>query len=151
MELPECPAMSQGYIGFHLQNGLRREMHRRGMPWKAATVVTQVVVDKNDPAFRNPTKPIGAFCSEEQAREAMAADPSVRFVEGSGRGWRRVVPSPEPVDIVEKASIADLLDREYVVIACGGGGIPVVLGEGGRPRRRSRSHRQGPVRGAFSR
>lgn len=133
MELPECTAMSQGYIGFHLQNGLRREMHRRGMPWKATTVVTQVVVDKNDPAFANPTKPIGAFCSEEQAREMMAQDPSVRFIEDSGRGWRRVVPSPEPEDIVEKASIADLLDREYVVIACGGGGIPVVIGEDGDP------------------
>jgi carbamate kinase len=126
MPLTECTAMSQGYIGYHLQQGVLAELHRVGMPWHVATVVTQVVVDPDDPAFDRPTKPIGAFETEQRAREIMAADPGVRMVEDSGRGWRRVVASPRPVDIVERDSILNLLDHEFIVIACGGGGVPVV-------------------------
>ena len=126
MPLPECTAMSQGYIGYHLQQGMRREMHKRYKRWHAATVVTQIECDPDDPAFKNPTKPIGPFYTEEQAKEFMAEDPSKVFVEDSGRGWRRVVASPKPVDIAERRSILNLLDSEYIVIACGGGGVPVV-------------------------
>ena len=126
MALPECTAMSQGYIGAHLQNAILREVRKEGMPWYAATVVTQVVVDRDDPAFQKPTKPIGAFYDEKTARELMAANPSLTFAEDSGRGWRQMVASPKPVDIVEKESILNLLDHEFIVIACGGGGVPVV-------------------------
>ncbi len=126
MDLPECGAMSQGYIGYHLQQAIGREMHRRYKRWHAATVVTQIEVDPDDPAFENPTKPIGPFLTEEGAQAAMAEDPSKTFVEDSGRGWRRVVASPEPKKIVEAESILNLLDNQFIVIACGGGGIPVV-------------------------
>ena len=126
MDLPECGAMSQGYIGYHLQQGIGREMHRRYKRWHAATVVTQIECDPDDPAFANPTKPIGPFYTEGQAREIMAENPDMTFVEDSGRGWRRVVASPEPKKIVEADSILNLLDNEFIVIACGGGGIPVV-------------------------
>ena len=126
MPLPECGAMSQGYIGYHLQQGIGREMHKRYKRWHAATVVTQIECDPDDPAFKNPTKPIGPFYTEEQAKEFMAEDPSKVFVEDSGRGWRRVVASPDPKKIVEADSILNLLDNEFIVIACGGGGIPVV-------------------------
>lgn len=126
MPFPECGAMSQGYIGYHLQQGIGREMHRRYKRWHAATVVTQIECDPDDPAFANPTKPIGPFYTEEQAREIMAENPEMVFVEDSGRGWRRVVASPEPKKIVEADSILNLLDNEFIVIACGGGGIPVV-------------------------
>lgn len=124
--LPECTALSQGYIGFHLQNGILRELRREGMPWHAATVVTQIEVDPNDPAFSNPTKPIGAFYTEEEAKAMMLLEPEAVFREDAGRGWRRCVASPKPVDIVEKDSILNLLDHEFIVIACGGGGIPVI-------------------------
>ena len=126
MPLPECGAMSQGYIGYHLQQGIGREMHKRYKRWHAATVVTQIECDPDDPAFKNPTKPIGPFYTEEQAKEFMAEEPSKVFVEDSGRGWRRVVASPDPKKIVEADSILNLLDNEFIVIACGGGGIPVV-------------------------
>ena len=126
MDLPECGAMSQGYIGYHLQQGIGREMHKRYKRWHAATVVTQIECDPDDPAFANPTKPIGPFYTEEQAKEIMAENPDMTFVEDSGRGWRRVVASPEPKKIVEADSILNLLDNEFIVIACGGGGIPVV-------------------------
>ena len=126
MALPECTAMSQGYIGAHLQNAILREVRKEGMPWYAATVVTQVVVDEKDPAFQKPTKPIGAFYDEQTARARMKADPSAVYAEDAGRGWRQMVASPKPVDIVEKESILNLLDHEFIVIACGGGGVPVV-------------------------
>ncbi len=126
MDLPECGAMSQGYIGYHLQQGIGREMHRRYKSWHVATVVTQVECDPDDPAFANPTKPIGPFYTEEQAKALMEENPEMTFVEDSGRGWRRVVASPEPKKIVEASSILNLLDNEFIVIACGGGGIPVV-------------------------
>lgn len=126
MDLPECTAMSQGYIGYHLQQGIARELRRVGMPWHVASVVTQVEVDPADPAFAHPTKPIGGFYDEATARSMMAADPDLRMVEDSGRGWRQVVASPRPVRIVERDSILNLLDHEFIVVACGGGGIPVV-------------------------
>lgn len=126
MDLPECTAMSQGYIGYHLQQGIARELRRVGMPWHVASVVTQVEVDPADPAFAHPTKPIGGFYDEATARAMMAADPDLRMVSDSGRGWRQVVASPRPVRIVEKDSILNLLDHEFIVVACGGGGIPVV-------------------------
>ena len=126
MDLPECGAMSQGYIGYHLQQGIGAQMHRTGKRWHVATVVTQIEVDADDPSFQNPTKPIGAFMTEEQAREEMAKHPEQQFVEDSGRGWRRVVASPEPKKIVEAPSILNLLDNEFIVICAGGGGVPVV-------------------------
>lgn len=126
MDLPECTAMSQGYIGYHLQQGIARELRRVGMPWHVASVVTQVEVDPADPAFAHPTKPIGGFYDEATARAMMAADPDLRMVSDSGRGWRQVVASPRPVRIVERDSILNLLDHEFIVVACGGGGIPVV-------------------------
>jgi carbamate kinase len=126
MDLPECTAMSQGYIGYHLQQGIKKELRRRRMPWHVATVVSQIEVDPADPAFAKPTKPIGSFFDEATAREIMTSHPEVVMVEDSGRGWRRVVASPRPVDIVERDSILNLLDHEFIVIACGGGGVPVV-------------------------
>ena len=126
MPLGECTAMSQGYIGYHLQAGLSRELRRRGMPWQVATVVTRVEVSREDPAFLHPAKPIGSFYTEAQAREMEKKDPSLHFTEDAGRGYRRVVASPKPQHIVEIRSIRNLLDNEFVVIACGGGGIPVV-------------------------
>ena len=126
MPLGECTAMSQGYIGYHLQAGLSRELRRRGMPWQVATVVTRVEVSREDPAFLRPAKPIGGFYTEEEAKELEEKDPLLHFKEDAGRGYRRVVPSPAPQHIVELRSIRNLLDNEFVVIACGGGGIPVV-------------------------
>ena len=126
MDLMECAAMSQGYIGYHLQQGIQRELRIQKMPWHVATVVTQTLVDAGDEAFQHPTKPIGAFYTKEEADQLKKDYPNFTFAEDSGRGWRRTVPSPRPVDIVEKESILNLLDNEYIVIACGGGGIPVV-------------------------
>ncbi|WP_312653712.1 carbamate kinase [Aminipila sp.] len=131
MELPECTAMSQGYIGYHLQKGIKKELHRQGMPWQAATVITQMIVDKNDPAFLNPSKPIGSFYTENEAKKIMEEDKSIVMKEDSGRGYRQMVASPKPIDIVERESIIKLLDSEFIVIACGGGGIPVILDENG--------------------
>ena len=125
MDLPECTAMSQGYIGYHLQKGITREVRRAGKPWKTATVVTQVVVDGQDPAFRNPTKPIGGFYDGKTAAKLMKENPGVTFVEDAGRGWRRCVASPKPKRIIEIETIRALMDAGQVVIGCGGGGIPV--------------------------
>ncbi|MBQ6671968.1 MAG: carbamate kinase [Spirochaetales bacterium] len=125
MPFPECGAMSQGYIGYHLQNALENEFTRRGMDKDVCTVVTQVLVDESDPAFENPTKPIGNFYDREVAEKIMR-EKGYRMVEDAGRGYRRVVPSPIPVDVVEKRTIKKLVDGGSVVIAVGGGGIPVV-------------------------
>lgn len=125
MPFPECGAMSQGYIGYHLQNALREELRSRGMDHPVATIVTQVVVDKNDPAFQNPTKPIGSFYSQEEA-EAIARETGFVMQEDSGRGYRRVVPSPKPVAVVEDRTVNALIADGQVVITVGGGGIPVV-------------------------
>lgn len=130
-ELPECTAMSQGYIGYHLQQGILRELRLHKMPWHVVTVITQVEVDLNDPAFKNPTKPIGDFYTKEQADALMKEDSSIQFKEDSGRGYRRVVASPKPVDIVEIDSILELLKKEFIVIASGGGGVPVYKNQDG--------------------
>lgn len=122
--LSVCVAMSQGYIGYDLQNGLREELLNRGFKKGVSTVLTQVEVDPDDPAFQNPTKPIGAFMTKEEA-EKLVAERGYDVVEDSGRGYRRVVASPQPVSIVEIESIRDMVEAGLVVIACGGGGIPV--------------------------
>ena len=131
MPLPECGAMSQGYIGYHLQNAIARELKAGGVKKNVVTLITQVEVDAADPAFKAPAKPIGPFYSEAEAKKKMAADPACVFKEDAGRGWRRVVASPDPVDVVEKESILQLVGAGSLVVACGGGGIPVVRrGEG---------------------
>lgn len=128
MPLPECGAMSQGYIGYHLQNALGNELNRRGLPTPVAAVVTQVLVDENDPAFSHPTKPIGAFYTAQQAHEMSQA--GCVMVEDSGRGYRRVVASPKPIDVIEKQTISTLVSAGQVVITAGGGGIPVICKDG---------------------
>lgn len=125
MPFPECGAMSQGYIGFHLQNAIREEIKSRGMNQPVATIITQVVVDKEDPAFQNPTKPIGAFYSQEEA-EKIAAETGFVMKEDAGRGYRRVVPSPRPIEVVEDRTVNSLIGAGQVVITVGGGGIPVI-------------------------
>ncbi|KAA9239708.1 MULTISPECIES: carbamate kinase [Aerococcus] len=129
MPFSECGAMSQGYIGFHLQNAIENELNKRGVDKAVASVITQVVVDKDDPAFDNPTKPIGAFYSEEEAQAL--SDKGFAVKEDAGRGYRRVVASPKPIDIVEKAFIQDAFDQGNIIVAAGGGGIPVVEAEEG--------------------
>lgn len=124
MPFAECCGMSQGYIGFHLQNALQNTFAEQGLTNHVSTAITQVIVDLNDPAFQNPTKPVGLFYSEEEAKK-IEQERGYTFVEDSGRGYRRVVPSPEPVDIKEKGTIRCLMENGDVVIACGGGGIPV--------------------------
>ena len=126
MDLPECGAMSQGYIGYHLQQAIGAAMHKEYKRWHVASVVTQIEVDPDDDAFKNPTKPIGAFMTKEEADAELVKHPDWNIVEDSGRGYRRVVASPQPKKIVEYESILNLLDNEFIVIACGGGGIPVV-------------------------
>ena len=125
MPFPECGAMSQGYIGFHLQNALQNELKSQGVKRNVATIVTQVVVDKNDPLFQNPSKPVGNFMSKEEA-EAVAKVKGWTVKEDAGRGYRRVVPSPLPIDIEEKEIISQLVKSGNVVICAGGGGIPVI-------------------------
>ena len=127
--LSVCVAMSQGYIGYDLQNGLREELLDRGIQKGVATVLTQVEVDPDDPAFQNPTKPIGAFMTKEEA-DALVKERDYKVVEDAGRGYRRVVASPKPVSIVEIQSIQDMVEAGLVVVACGGGGIPVFKTEG---------------------
>ena len=127
--LSVCVAMSQGYIGYDLQNALREEMLSRGIQKGVATVLTQVEVDANDPAFSKPTKPIGTFMSREEA-QALVKERNYTVVEDAGRGYRRVVAFPRPQSIVEIQSIQDMVDAGLVVIACGGGGIPVFRTEG---------------------
>lgn len=125
MPFPECIAMSQGYIGYHLQNRIYEELNRRNINKNVVTIVTQVVVDENDEALQNPTKPIGRFYSKEEAEELVVAK-GYKIIEDSGRGYRRVVASPKPTDIVEKECIKTLVKDGHIVITVGGGGIPVV-------------------------
>jgi len=128
--LDVCGADSQGAIGYALQQTLQNELYKRGIQKPVATVVTQVLVDKDDPAFRNPTKPIGGFMDEADAK-MRAKEMNWSVVEDAGRGWRRVVASPLPKEVVELDSVQALIDRGVVVITVGGGGIPVVdVGEG---------------------
>ncbi len=125
MPFPECGAMTQGYIGYHLQQAVGRELARRGINKPCAAVVTQVVVDKNDSAFQKPTKPVGMFYGKEDA-ERIAKETGYTFVEDAGRGYRRVVPSPLPCKIVELPVVEQLVNLHNVVITVGGGGIPVI-------------------------
>ena len=122
---PECGAMSQGYIGYHLQQSLHNELQRRGITKDVASVVTQVEVDESDAAFQHPTKPVGAFYSKADA-DRIVAEKGYTFVEDAGRGYRQVVPSPHPKSIIELKSINDLIENDNLVIAGGGGGVPVV-------------------------
>ena len=125
MPLSMCVAMSQGYIGYDLQNQIGEELDRRGVPVHVATVLTQVAVDPDDPAFRHPTKPIGAFMSEAEAK-SLSARYGLQVMEDAGRGWRHAVASPKPQEIIELDTINALLDGRHAVIAAGGGGIPVI-------------------------
>lgn len=127
--LSVCVAMSQGYIGYDLQNALREELLNRGIDKGVATVLTQVEVDPKDPAFAHPTKPIGAFMTKEEA-DKMVAERGYDVIEDAGRGYRRVVASPLPQSIVELDTIRALVDTDHVVVACGGGGIPVFKTDG---------------------
>lgn len=128
--LDVCGADSQGAIGYALQQTLQNELHRRGIEKNVATVVTQVLVDRNDKAFQNPSKPIGGFMDEPEAKRR-ASEMEWSIVEDAGRGWRRVVASPLPIEIVELESVHALIDAGQVVISVGGGGIPVIKNEQG--------------------
>ena len=123
--LEVCGADTQGAIGYALQQNLQNELHRRVIQKPVATIITQVLVDKEDPAFKNPSKPIGGFMDETEA-DTRAADLGWNVVEDAGRGWRRVVPSPLPKEVVELDSVKALIDNGGVVITVGGGGIPVI-------------------------
>ncbi len=125
MPFAECGAMSQGYIGFHIQNAIYNIMQEKNFHRPISTIVSQVLVDVNDTAFQHPTKPIGSFYSKEQADE-LAHSQGYTMVEDAGRGYRRVVASPKPLDVIEKKSILALLKDNQIVIAAGGGGIPVI-------------------------
>ena len=129
MPFDVCGAMSQGYIGYHLQQSLGRALKERGIDTPVVTLLTQMVVDADDPGFKNPTKPIGPFYSEQEA-QTLAAEKGYTMKEDAGRGWRRVVASPIPAEIVELDSIKELIGSA-VVITCGGGGIPVLRREDG--------------------
>ncbi len=124
-----CGAFSQGYIGYHLQNAIGEELRNRNIDKTVGTIVTQVVVDKDDQGFKNPTKPIGSFYTAEEA-EKLEKEHGYIMKEDAGRGYRRVVASPKPIDVIEKDLIKQLVDMGNVVISCGGGGIPVIR-EGG--------------------
>ena len=130
MPFAECGSMSQGYIGYHMQQSILNELNRQGIKKECVSLVTQVLVDSNDSAFQNPTKPIGMFYSKDKAME-IEKEKHYVFTEDAGRGYRRVVPSPIPKSIIEKNSIIKLLDNGSIVIAVGGGGIPVVKTDDG--------------------
>lgn len=120
-----CGAMSQGMIGYHIQQAMGDELRKRNIKRPVATIVTQVIVDKNDEAFSNPTKPIGPFYSEEESK-VIINDKGYDMIEDSGRGYRRVVASPMPKEIVEIETIKTLIDSNVIVVTVGGGGIPVI-------------------------
>lgn len=125
MPFPECIAMSQGYIGYHLQNSVYAELNKRNINKNVVTLITQAVVDERDEALKNPTKPIGKFYSKDEA-EKLKKEKNYIMMEDSGRGYRRVVASPKPIDIIEKDCIKSLIKGGYIVITVGGGGIPVI-------------------------
>ena len=125
MPFPECGAMSEGYIGYHIQNALYNSFKENNVNKSVVTLITQVLVDPQDPLFLHPSKPIGSFYNKEQA-EQINKEKGYIMKEDAGRGYRRVVPSPLPIDIIEKESIKSLLDNGQVVICAGGGGIPVI-------------------------
>ena len=124
MPFPEAGAMSQGYIGYQLSQAILNDLKARGIDRSVANVITQTVVNPEDPAFQNPTKPVGAFMTEEEAK-AKAAETGWTFKEDAGRGWRQVVASPKPERIVEFDAVKDLVDNGYIVVSTGGGGVPV--------------------------
>jgi carbamate kinase len=128
--LDSCGADTQGAIGYQIQQALHNEFRDRGIEKRAVTVVTQVLVDRNDPAFKNPSKPVGSFYSRQEIDEKVASE-GWDVVEDAGRGWRRVVASPLPVRVIELDAISNLVATGFVVIAAGGGGIPVVADESG--------------------
>ncbi|GMQ55775.1 carbamate kinase family protein [Vallitalea sediminicola] len=127
--LVNCDADTQGAIGYQIQQALQNEFHKRGIKKKATTVVSQVEVDKKDKAFSNPAKPIGSFYGEDQVDKIKKEHPNWIMVNDSGRGYRRVVPSPMPINIIEQDSIELLIEKGVTVIAVGGGGIPVIRDE----------------------
>lgn len=131
--LDSIVADTQGALGYQLQQALENEFRRRGLKKSVATIVTQTLVDRNDPAFARPTKPIGEFYTREQAEERMRVE-KWAMIEDSGRGWRRVVASPKPVRVIEAGVVGHLVKHGYVVVAAGGGGIPVVADEHGNLR-----------------
>lgn len=130
MPFDVCGAMSQGMIGYHIQQGLSKVLRHRGINKNVVTIVTQVVVDKDDPKFKAPSKPIGPFYTEEEAK-VIAAEKGYTMKEDAGRGWRRVVASPLPVEIVELDAVKTLNDAGFVVVTVGGGGIPVIRNDAG--------------------
>ncbi len=130
MPFAECGAMSQGYIGYHLQQSIQKELLKRNMRRNCITVITQVLVDAKDIAFKNPTKPIGSFYTKEEA-EQINKEKGYIFKEDAGRGFRRVIASPEPLKIIESKVIKDLVSKRNIVIAAGGGGIPIVKTKSG--------------------
>lgn len=130
MPFAECGAMSQGYIGYHLQQAIKEEMKKQGLERDVVALVTQVLVDSKDDAFNHPTKPVGMFYTKEQA-EKIEKEKGFIFTEDAGRGYRRVVPSPLPVEIIELNVIKKLVKDNTIVIATGGGGIPVINTDNG--------------------
>ena len=127
VELQECTSMSQGYIGYHLVQAIRNELFSENLSTPVVGLVTQIEVNRNDEAFNHPTKPIGSFYSKEKAQELMEKNPNHFYNDDAGRGWRRMVASPKPIDIIEKESIKSLINQGIVLVASGGGGIPVVF------------------------
>jgi len=124
--LVSCVADTQGAIGYQIQQALNNEFKVRGIDQQAVTVITQVKVDGNDPAFDNPSKPIGAFYTEKEMKTLTKSHPDWNLVEDAGRGYRRVVPSPRPIEIIERQAIQSLVNDNFCVISVGGGGIPVL-------------------------
>lgn len=129
--LVDCVADTQGGLGYQIQQVLKNEFRRRGIDKPVVTIVTQVVVDKNDPAFQSPTKPIGSFYSKEEVVKIKAENPDWVLVEDAGRGYRRVVPSPKPEQIIEEKAVLNLINKGFCVITVGGGGIPVIQDQDG--------------------
>lgn len=125
MPFAECTAMSQGYLGYFLQRAINTELEKRNILKKCITIVSEVLVDKNDEAFNNPTKPIGVFYTKEEAEKKEKEDGFI-YKEDAGRGFRRVIASPKPLEIMQLKTIKDLLKRKHIVVACGGGGIPII-------------------------
>ena len=124
--LDACGAETQGFIGYMIQQALRNELKSRGIDKFVVTIVTRVIVDKHDATFQNPTKPIGPFYTNEEADQIRGQKPELILKEDAGRGYRRVVPSPDPKIIAERFAIRSLVDAGFVVVACGGGGIPII-------------------------
>ena len=124
--LDACGAETQGFIGYMIQQALRNELKSRGIDKFVVTMITRVIVDKHDSAFQNPTKPIGPFYTKEEADKVREQKPELVIKEDAGRGFRRVVPSPDPKIIAERLAIRALVDAGFVVVACGGGGIPII-------------------------